>query len=54
MHTCAHTHTHQHLLQLLYSLVGHTDAIDLLDLVSYVQRSWNKRKARSVTEVASY
>lgn len=32
-------HTHQHLLQLLHSLVGHTDAVDFPDLVSNMQRS---------------
>lgn len=29
--------THQHLLELLYRLVGHADAVNLPDLVSYVQ-----------------
>lgn len=32
--------THQHLLELLYCLIGNTDAIDLTDLISYMQSSW--------------
>lgn len=30
--------TYQHLLELLYSLVGNTDPINLSDLISHMQR----------------
>lgn len=29
--------TYQHLLELLYCLIGNTDAINLSDLISYMQ-----------------
>lgn len=46
-HRGPQTHTHQHLLQLLNSLVGHADAVDLPDLISYMQRSWRETRERS-------
>lgn len=41
---CPLAATHQHLLQLLHRLVDHADAVDLPDLVSDVQRSWNGQR----------
>lgn len=38
--------THQHLLQLLYSLVGNTDAVDFPDLISNMQCSWTQEKGK--------
>lgn len=33
--------TYQHLLELLYRLIGNADAINLSDLISYMQSPWS-------------
>lgn len=36
--------THQHLLELLYRLIGNADAVNLTDLISYMQGSWWRQR----------